>query len=380
MPVWPLARVIRVLRSEHVLKNSRRIVLPVVLPRCRLGFIRRVNSQLASWAGQLLGRFLQPGVILGETHNAWNASTGAWRASPDATLVMDLHGAVPEEIRFAYPDTSWHRANVAHVERIEAQIMAQSPFVICQSPTMITHLVKKYPQSRVRMVAFQCGVDTGQFAFNPQGRKDVRDEIGLRENDPLFVYCGSLAKWQLLDRALQLFHACRQYVGSSARMLILTPAKRSAVNELVRSCGLTDDMVAIRAVRHHEVPRFLSAGDVAFLLREDTLLNRVASPTKLGEYLACGLPVITSPVARHWPSWDDGQECFHVIPDDRAPSVAELVRFVQEVKASPEKFRGKCRDVACRRHSRDLDVQALTAQVMPYLFSRSRLHENLAVG
>jgi glycosyltransferase involved in cell wall biosynthesis len=293
---------------------------------------------------------------------------------------MDLHGAVPEEIRFAYPDTPWHRASVAYAEQIESWIAAQSPFIVCQSPAMLAHLAEKHPRSNARMAAFQCGVDVGRFAFDPQGREDVRREMGLGEEDSLFVYCGSLAKWQLLDRALHLFHACQQHVGSSARMLILTPVKRSAVNELVRSCGLTDDFVTIRAVEHHEVPRFLSAGDAAFLLREDTLLNQVASPTKLGEYLACGLPVITSAVARHWPSWVDGQECFHVIPDDREPSVEELVQFIRRIKASPEKFRSKCRDVACRRHSRDFDVQTLTAQVMPYLLSRNSLHENSRVS
>ena len=30
------------------------------------------------------------------------------------------------------------------------------------------------------------------------------------------------------------------------------------------------------------------------------MMNAVASPTKLAEYLACGLPVISSEVSKHW--------------------------------------------------------------------------------
>ncbi|HRN37811.1 MAG TPA: hypothetical protein PLL18_12975, partial [Flavobacteriales bacterium] len=35
--------------------------------------------------------------------------------------------------------------------------------------------------------------------------------------------------------------------------------------------------------------------DHALLIREDAITNRVASPTKFAEYLACGLPVVISP-------------------------------------------------------------------------------------
>ena len=49
-----------------------------------------------------------------------------------------------------------------------------------------------------------------------------------------------------------------------------------------------------------EVYKYLNAADVAFLLRDDVVLNRVASPTKLAEYMFCGLPIISTNVSTYW--------------------------------------------------------------------------------
>ena len=47
-------------------------------------------------------------------------------------------------------------------------------------------------------------------------------------------------------------------------------------------------------VAHHEVTEILAACDYGILIRENTVTNQVASPTKFAEYLASGLPVIIS--------------------------------------------------------------------------------------
>ena len=43
---------------------------------------------------------------------------------------------------------------------------------------------------------------------------------------------------------------------------------------------------------YHEVNSYLNAADAGFLLREQSPLNEVASPTKFAEYCLTGLPVI----------------------------------------------------------------------------------------
>ena len=50
--------------------------------------------------------------------------------------------------------------------------------------------------------------------------------------------------------------------------------------------------VITKFVPYEEVPSYLSAADIAFIWRDKSIVNKVASPVKVSEYIACGLPVV----------------------------------------------------------------------------------------
>jgi hypothetical protein len=54
------------------------------------------------------------------------------------------------------------------------------------------------------------------------------------------------------------------------------------------------NQVICKKVNHNKVPEYLIAADYGLLIREESITNKVASPVKFAEYLACGLKVIIS--------------------------------------------------------------------------------------
>ncbi len=58
--------------------------------------------------------------------------------------------------------------------------------------------------------------------------------------------------------------------------------------------GFLRKRIRIESVQHEDVFETLQAGDIGFLLRDASPVNRVSSPTKFGEYCSCGVPVITT--------------------------------------------------------------------------------------
>lgn len=48
----------------------------------------------------------------------------------------------------------------------------------------------------------------------------------------------------------------------------------------------------LKSVAHGLVKKYLSAANAGIIMRKDVTVNNVESPIKVGEYLACGLPVI----------------------------------------------------------------------------------------
>jgi glycosyltransferase involved in cell wall biosynthesis len=128
------------------------------------------------------------------------------------------------------------------------------------------------------------------FYFDPVARKEIRNTFGLNENSILLCYSGGLDAWQRIgDIIAVLKKVCSADLRCKA--LFLSNKKRE-VAALLKEAAFPSDQTFIHGCSHNEVHRYLSAADLGLIMRHDTIVNNVASPVKVAEYLACGLPVI----------------------------------------------------------------------------------------
>lgn len=131
----------------------------------------------------------------------------------------------------------------------------------------------------------------GEVRWAEDLRVAAREELRVEPGALLVVYSGTMAAWQkpaesaLLVKALQLHRP-------ETRLLFLTPDQAAAKAAVART-GL--DGVLFRTARAGEVERYLCAADYGLLLRDDSIVNRVACPVKFGEYLACGVRPLLTP-------------------------------------------------------------------------------------
>jgi glycosyltransferase involved in cell wall biosynthesis len=144
------------------------------------------------------------------------------------------------------------------------------------------------PLDMPRMV-LGCCVDPERFYFDPAVRIGRRAHLGLADKF-VFCYCGSMAFYQRFDVVARLFAGVSRIVPG-AHLLVITRDQSGARNHLEQA-GVDPAVATVRSARHDEVASYLMAGDVGFLIREDTSTNRVASPVKFAEYLRSGLPVL----------------------------------------------------------------------------------------
>lgn len=304
---------------------QRRLILPILWTNRHLS--ARVWNGLSSWlVGLLLSVLYQPDIIVGETSASWRLAWAVkfWRRR--SKLIIDLHGAVPEEIAFHYPPSKRREVAVKQEIEIESDIIMNSDFVVCQSDNMINHLKNKYPIARTRFHQFQCSVKSDLFQFDLDKRASFRRKLDLQEDEILFVYCGSFHKWQNVQYSVEVFAEYLKVGDSSAVLLILSPSSGDDLLNFAHGLGLSERNLKILKVLHEEVSDYLSAADIGFLIRDDSVVNFVASPTKLGEYLACGLPVIVGYVAQSWPSAKLDPSCFCFVNLDEAKGASESIK------------------------------------------------------
>jgi len=138
-----------------------------------------------------------------------------------------------------------------------------------------------------------CSIDSKRFAAAELlDRQEIRREMNL-SGKRVVVYVGSFGGWYLTDEMMRFFaQAHRQ--NSNTFTMILTQSDTGMVKQKLVSQGIAEQDFLVKKVLPGEVPKYLKAADAAISFIKECYSKQSSSPTKIAEYLASGLPVISN--------------------------------------------------------------------------------------
>jgi glycosyltransferase involved in cell wall biosynthesis len=206
-------------------------------------------------------------------------------------MIFDLRGLMAEE----YVDAShWPQDGLRYrvTKSAERRILAGTDAIVTLTER-IWPIIKEWDGLRGRSVHHEvipCCVDLSLFKFSQNERNRRRGELGLGDRLTL-VYSGSLDGWYLTEQMADFFARVVQK-RSDAHLLWLTTGDPERVRQLMTTRSIGTDQFTIRSVAATEVPSYLAAGDLGLSFIKPCFSKIASSPTKNGEYLACGLPVV----------------------------------------------------------------------------------------
>lgn len=122
-------------------------------------------------------------------------------------------------------------------------------------------------------------------------RQEMRKKLGAREEEKIFVYSGSLGGNYDPQTLIGVFNAFRSLYPESFLLILSKDKFDQDLVGLFASAGI--NRLAVYNVPFTEVTNYLCAGDVGFIYYRISFSAIGRSPTKLGEYWASGLPVIS---------------------------------------------------------------------------------------
>jgi glycosyltransferase involved in cell wall biosynthesis len=197
-----------------------------------------------------------------------------------------------------------------------------------------------------------CAVDVEKFRpLSADGRR-LRRELGLEGT--VFVYVGKAGGWYDIEGMVS-FLTVASRVFAPLTLLVLTPGDPSRFEEL---CEPENLKLVTRSALPAEVPAYLSAADVGLCFRHRFPSQLSCSPIKSAEYLACGLPVVSTSGCGDYDELIQAQRVGVVVENDSDyQSVAnDLQRLLAEpavgerCRAVAERFLG-LREVVAPRYS-----------------------------
>lgn len=142
---------------------------------------------------------------------------------------------------------------------------------------------------RAKVAVIPTCTDLDRFQPAP---KSTRLLQALRlEEQWLLLYSGALGTWYLLEEMARFFQAIRRR-QPNAHFLALTSQDSRVVQTAWARCGMDETTITVRTVPFAEMPEWLSLADASVLFRRPGASLAGVCPTKIGESLACGVPVV----------------------------------------------------------------------------------------
>ncbi len=146
----------------------------------------------------------------------------------------------------------------------------------------------------VPLSVIPCCADMDHFTLTDTSAKTAgRHLLGLPEDALVISYLGSVGSWYMLDEMLELF-ALIKTKYSTARFLFITHSPAQLILSKLKQYGLNTGDVLITEAGRKEVPVYTKASDISLSFIKPVYSKLSSSPTKLGELLSMGIPVIVN--------------------------------------------------------------------------------------
>ena len=204
-------------------------------------------------------------------------------------LLFDIRGFFPEE----YVDMGlWPEGGALFrvAKQVEKRLLAAADgFVVLTNPAKDALFSTETRPVEV----IPCCVDLERFrAAESLDRQTLRKELGL-DGRRVLVYVGALGGMYLTDDLADFLAVAYEH-DPLYFALVLTQSDPAPLADRLRSLGLRDGDFKIQRVAPADIPKWLRASDLAVSFIKPTYAKIASSPTKIAEYLASGLPVISN--------------------------------------------------------------------------------------
>ena len=204
-------------------------------------------------------------------------------------FVFDMRGFWADERADA---GFWDRAGPMYktAKWFERRFLLAADCVISLTHAGVSEMVK-FPYLQGRMPRFEviptC-VDQEKFCpgAGPEGTPDDRQKSFT------LGWVGAVRGWYLFDEALLCFRILQDMVGGAARLRILNRGEHDYIAARLAAHGLAGESVEVKAVSLQEVPAEMIRMDAGIFFIMPVFSKKASAPTKLGEFLACGVPCL----------------------------------------------------------------------------------------
>lgn len=152
---------------------------------------------------------------------------------------------------------------------------------------------------------------------------------------PYIIHTGTMVEPKdSISKILKGFARFKKETGSNCKLVFTGPQanKKCRYLPLIAELGIEQDVELVGLVSPDEVARLQHFAAMTIIYKSDNLQTRNCFPTKLGEMLLSGIPVITTTIGDANLYLENEVSAYIVTPDDEDT----LVKYMREISDDPD--------------------------------------------
>lgn len=211
-------------------------------------------------------------------------------------LIFDCRGLwVDERVDKGGWDMSrrMHRLQYRYFKSVERTLFARADRVVVLTHKVVDEVVRLGAVPISKITVIPCCADYEHFLLATQTRRaTAREKSGIPRDALVLGYLGSVGRMYMLESFFRLFRKAAEKRSDCHALVITQDVKE--LYEVMESCLPTDfySRVNVVSANRTEVPDVLPAMDILVSFIQPSYARMAASPTKMAECFAEGIPVI----------------------------------------------------------------------------------------
>ena len=189
-----------------------------------------------------------------------------------------------------------YRTIYKYFKRREVELFSNANHVISLTHKAkgIIHSWKHIPNQPLPVEVIPCCADLDTFNSNAIDEirlKDMQRRIGIKDGEFIISYLGSIGGLYMLEEMLEFFAQLLKR-KSDAKFLFITHTPAQEILAKAAKYNLDRRNLIITEASRKEVPLLLKLSSAAIFFIKPTYSKAASSPTKQGEIMGLGIPLI----------------------------------------------------------------------------------------
>lgn len=191
---------------------------------------------------------------------------------------------------------------------------------------------------------------------NMQLFKPAEVVSGNDEKTFILGYTGTVTGWYLFDPVLDCFKLLSSIVPKVS-LSIFNKNEHTYIRNAFEKSGITNESYSLKTDEYSQMPQNINKFDAGIFFIKPVFSKLASTPTKLGEFLACGIPCLTNAGVGDMQSILEGEGVGVVLADFSLRSEETGVKKLLALCAD-KSIRQRCVDTAKKYFSLEMGVNA----------------------